>query len=247
VNEEKREFLVNDVLMFEEEIDVELKPPLVSNRILQQQEQPEEEAKKFLHDFGSLLEKHEFCDVIFIAGPKKKEFPAHRCILAARSPVFYAMFTCGLKESSSSFSCQSPVQIGIPDFPAETIQHLLAFIYTNELRAHSFEEASLLLQASEKYGLDSLKHLCATVLLKNLDASNLAQAIILSDQYHLDIRPACESFAKEHVSEVLSNYADVVRKLSSSSEPAVTVSPNSLDSDSACKDTEQQSSEHEIA
>ena len=46
---------------------------------------------------GSLLVEGYLSDVVLLKGNRK--FPVHRAILAARSPVFRAMFTSNMKDS----------------------------------------------------------------------------------------------------------------------------------------------------
>ena len=48
-------------------------------------------------DLSRLLVDNHLSDVILRVGDRK--FPVHRAILAARSPVFRAMFTSNMKES----------------------------------------------------------------------------------------------------------------------------------------------------
>uniref|UniRef100_A0A8R7R7A1 BTB domain-containing protein n=2 Tax=Triticum urartu TaxID=4572 RepID=A0A8R7R7A1_TRIUA len=50
------------------------------------------------HDLGDLLRSQSGADVTFVAG--SESFRAHRCVLAARSPVFAAEFAGSLMEET---------------------------------------------------------------------------------------------------------------------------------------------------
>ena len=70
-----------------------------------------------------LLEQQVACDVTFLVGPEggeRKEIPAHKLILLARSPVFQAMF-CGM------FSETSDSEINIPDIEPEVFMQMLRY------------------------------------------------------------------------------------------------------------------------
>lgn len=63
--------------------------------------------------------------------------PAHRCVLAARSDKFAAMFEGGFSEGSSgvvaSASCAAPVQeVALPQWSAGAFRAFLAYAYTGE-------------------------------------------------------------------------------------------------------------------
>jgi hypothetical protein len=91
-------------------------------------------------------------DVCFHVGEKKEVFYAHRTILAARSPVFEAMFFSNFAESSDSNAIDVPFRrsllsshshalltafglslgVQIPDVEAEAFGQLMSSIYTDE-------------------------------------------------------------------------------------------------------------------
>jgi speckle-type POZ protein len=56
-----------------------------------------------------------------------RTFAAHRCVLAARSPVFSAELYGGMKESDTAH----PVQVD--EMRADVFKNLLHFIYTDSL------------------------------------------------------------------------------------------------------------------
>src|SRR5690606_1785927 len=76
-------------------------------------------------DLQNLLEKKGFqSDVIFVVG--KKKFALHKAILAARSPVFAAMFANDLEKKKQN-------KVNIPDISVEVFEELIRFIYTGDL------------------------------------------------------------------------------------------------------------------
>jgi speckle-type POZ protein len=67
-------------------------------------------------------------DVRFIVQGDELDFRAHRCILAARSPVFAAMFSNRMAEVSSS--TDGITLVHIDDITRPVFEALLRFIYT---------------------------------------------------------------------------------------------------------------------
>ena len=77
------------------------------------------------------------------------EFRAHKCILAARSPVFKAMFNYRLKENLTS-------KLIIEDCKPEVVKALLKYIYTSYLPDDIRTIAIVLYIAAEKYFIEYL-------------------------------------------------------------------------------------------
>ena len=65
------------------------------------------------------------CDVVLIAD--EQEIHAHKLILSACSPYFYAMFTCELAESSSD-------RITLQEVDGHALAQLIDFVYTSEIQ-----------------------------------------------------------------------------------------------------------------
>jgi len=110
--------------------------------------------------------------IIAVAG---KEFPVHKVMLSARSPVFQAMFQNPLKESKQN-------RIEITDLDEQSAQQLLEFIYTGI--APPLADFSLgLLAAAEKYQISSLKPICESSLEKKLTVGNVLQILQFAELY----------------------------------------------------------------
>ena len=78
----------------------------------------------------------------------QREFPVHKLILSARSPVFKAMFGANFAEANSK-------TFQIEDTDGATMEKFLHFLYTDELRPDEEVDYKLLLLA-DYYQLDSL-------------------------------------------------------------------------------------------
>ncbi|KAL5509121.1 hypothetical protein EMCRGX_G004415 [Ephydatia muelleri] len=74
-------------------------------------------------DLACLLEDGQFSDVMLAVG--SHEFKAHKAVLAARSPVFSAMFEHKMEESRKN-------HVEISDLDQEVMQEMLAYIYTGK-------------------------------------------------------------------------------------------------------------------
>jgi len=74
-------------------------------------------------DLGRLFENQKFSDVILSVNGR--EFYAHKAILAARSPVFAAMFEHEMEEKKQN-------RVEITDMDHEVLGEMLKFIYTGK-------------------------------------------------------------------------------------------------------------------
>ncbi|KAF8771066.1 TD and POZ domain-containing protein 3 [Argiope bruennichi] len=72
-------------------------------------------------DLSSLHNDRLFCDTKLQTDTEM--FPAHRCVLSARSPVFKKMFTTDMKERAGE-------SINVPDISSDTLRRMLQFLYT---------------------------------------------------------------------------------------------------------------------
>ncbi|XP_065202488.1 speckle-type POZ protein-like [Planococcus citri] len=151
-------------------------------------------------DFISLLNNSEFSDVVLLT--KNKEYPAHKAILAARSPVFATMFKKG-QESGKKIK-----RVDITDLRDEkTVDEMLRYIYTGKCE-NIRELADDLLTAANKYGLSGLEKMCMKTLCKNLTIENAANMLLLADKHHAnELKPKIIRFIAEKYVQV-SNTTD---------------------------------------
>ncbi|RYR45793.1 BTB/POZ and MATH domain-containing protein 5 [Arachis duranensis] len=158
--------------------------------------------------FGMLLENMEGSDVTFnVAGEK---FPAHKLVLAARSPQFRSKFFEGLDAEKR--------EITISDLEPKVFKAMLHFIYRDTLTeevdmvpstTYSDFPASdtlkgKLLAAADKYGLERLKLMCESCLCKDICVSSVANILTLADNCHAtELKSVCLKFAAQNLAAVM--------------------------------------------
>ncbi|XP_032752881.1 TD and POZ domain-containing protein 2-like [Rattus rattus] len=148
-----------------------------------------------VNDIGKRWENSLFTDCSLVVSGQ--EFRAHKAILAARSPVFRAMFEHEMLESL--INC-----IEIHDIHLQVFKELMGFLYTGKApHLHSHSMATGLLAAADKYDLQGLKIMCEDALCRNLSVKNSVPTLILADLHnteHLKTKPM--DFIILHASEV---------------------------------------------
>eukprot|EP00096_Caligus_rogercresseyi_P011269 TRINITY_DN4387_c0_g1_i1.p1 TRINITY_DN4387_c0_g1~~TRINITY_DN4387_c0_g1_i1.p1 ORF type:complete len:446 (-),score=162.99 TRINITY_DN4387_c0_g1_i1:532-1869(-) len=139
-------------------------------------------------DLKSLINDEKSSDVV-IETAEGKKFKVHRNILSARSPVFADM----LKDSQKSD------KIELKDFPSETFEELLRYIYTDS-SANVDLFANTLLAASDKYQLPGLKTHCEKHLVEVISPKNVASFLLLADKYKCeDLKKSALTYCKDNV------------------------------------------------
>ncbi|KAJ1257087.1 hypothetical protein BS78_K222500 [Paspalum vaginatum] len=142
---------------------------------------------------GDLLQTEKGADVVFqVSG---ETFRAHRCVLAARSPVFSAALIGQMKESDAA----AGGAVRIDDMEAHVFKALLFFIYTDSLPEMSKEDEGVmsqhLLVAADRYNLERLKLICEHRLCSCIEASTLATILALAEQHRCHgLKKACFNF-----------------------------------------------------
>ena len=126
---------------------------------------------KLAEDLGYLHERPSHSDVSLCL--QGTEFHAHKAILAARSPVFNAMFGHEMEETRQN-------RVDIPDVDEETMREVLRFIYTGNT-PNLEGMADTLLAAADKYQLERLKVLCEESLVAGLATDNVCDTLVLAD------------------------------------------------------------------
>ncbi|MEJ1288601.1 hypothetical protein NN561_019634 [Cricetulus griseus] len=144
-------------------------------------------------ELGQLWENSLFTDCsLVVAG---QEFRAHKAILAARSPVFRAMFEHDMEESRTN-------RVEILDLEPQVFKAMMEFIYTGKAPdLHSMADA--VLAAADKYGLERLKVMCEDVLRMDLSVENAAHTLFLADLHSAgQLKTKALDFITAHASEV---------------------------------------------
>ncbi len=101
------------------------------------------------------------CDVVLVAG--ELEISAHRMILAACSPYFYAMFT--------SFEEKDKERVKIQGVEPSSLQILVSYVYTGQISI-SEDNVQTLLPAANLLQLTDVKEACSDFLKSQLHPSN---------------------------------------------------------------------------
>ncbi|KAL6643088.1 hypothetical protein ACP70R_021269 [Stipagrostis hirtigluma subsp. patula] len=141
---------------------------------------------------GDLLASGRGADVVFQVGGEA--FAAHRCVLAARSPVFSAELFGAMVEGSAGAVVQ------VDDMEPLAFKALLCFAYTDSLPPEMGKEEEdvmyqHLLVAADRYDLERLKLICEDKLCKRIGVGTVETILALAEQHHCDVlKKACLDF-----------------------------------------------------
>ncbi|EES14736.1 BTB/POZ and MATH domain-containing protein 1 [Sorghum bicolor] len=143
---------------------------------------------------GKLLDEGEGADVTFRVGGET--FAAHKIVLAMRSPVFKAELFGQMKEAREQL-------VTIQDMQPDVFRALLYFIYTDSLPADMDvrdgegyrEMIRHLLVAADRYAVDRMKLVCASILCKNLHPKTVSATLALAYHHNCDrLKDVCLEF-----------------------------------------------------
>lgn len=124
-------------------------------------------------------------------------FAAHRNILAARSPVFAAMFSHNMEEQRKN-------ELKITDLPAPVVKAMLEYIYSGKYQES--EHTPALLEAADKYDLPELKLACEASLARDLGLTNCLELIVLADTHSAaGLRSAALAFIVRNLTKIVSD------------------------------------------
>ncbi|KAF8646578.1 hypothetical protein HU200_065802 [Digitaria exilis] len=141
----------------------------------------------------SLLESTDGSDVSFVVDGE--EFPAHRAVLAARSPVFKAQLLGSMAEAKMS-------SISLQDIAPATLKAMLRFIYTDDLPIDEDGDEELpteafqdLLAAADRFALDRLKLICAKKLWDDVSTDTVGATLACAETYSCrELKMKCLDF-----------------------------------------------------
>ncbi|CAO2036824.1 unnamed protein product [Urochloa humidicola] len=146
------------------------------------------------HDhLGHVLYRNkEHADVEFRVG--EETFAAHRLLLEARSPIFTAKL---LGRNNKEHKTTTVVQIN--DMEPRVFEAMLSFIYTDSWPKMERKEEGAMSQrlfvAADQYGLQRLKLMCESRLCNLIDASSVAEILLLADKHQCAaLKEACFDF-----------------------------------------------------
>ncbi|GJN04039.1 hypothetical protein PR202_ga21549 [Eleusine coracana subsp. coracana] len=138
---------------------------------------------------GHLLDCTVGADVSFIVGGET--FPAHRSVLAARSPVFKAELFGSMADATTATT-----PITVQDMEPAAFKAMLRFMYTDALPADDeLEMMQHLLAAADRYALDRLKLLCAAKLWVSVSVDTVASILVSAEAYSVpELKRKCIDF-----------------------------------------------------
>ncbi|CAO2207337.1 unnamed protein product [Urochloa humidicola] len=145
---------------------------------------------------GHLLDCPETSDVSFVVGGEA--FPAHRAVLAARSPVFKAQLFGAMADAKMP-------SIALHDIAPTTFDAMLKFMYTDSMpegdyemgkgKNSAIEKFEDLLAAADRFALDRLKLVCAKKMWDSVSADTVADTLACAETYNCpELRTKCIGF-----------------------------------------------------
>jgi len=103
--------------------------------------------------------------------------PVHKLILQVRSPVFKAMLSSTMKESTSN-------EIIISDFDHNVVKEFMRFLYMDKCDATVLDKhANSLLAMAHKYEVKRLFRICESYIIDTLNVDNVVDFLQLGDLY----------------------------------------------------------------
>ena len=170
---------------------------------------------KFFSSIKSLCESDTYSDCVLKVD--EKQIPCHKIVLAAASPYFNAMFTCGLRESAEP-------EVDIKGFSFETISVVIRYIYSGILNTGSEDVGSVLL-AANMFQIDNLENLCLDLIKREMDVlkaisvyhfcrsheslfteiEGISKALILRQFYEIYVNEELVSLNMEEFCELISS------------------------------------------
>ncbi|XP_037380027.1 kelch repeat and BTB domain-containing protein 12 [Talpa occidentalis] len=146
-----------------------------------------------LNKIKNMKELAEMIDVVLIAEGEK--FPCHRLVLAAFSPYFKAMFTCGLLECTQR-------EVILYDITAESVAVILNYMYSaaleiNNTNVQTVAMAAYFMQMEEVFSV------CQKYMMDHMDASNCVGIYHFAKQIGAeDLCDQSKKYLYQHFAEV---------------------------------------------
>jgi len=138
----------------------------------------------------------ELSDIVFTCD--EEEIPAHRFLLACKSPVFRQMFKHEMKETKEG-------KIVIEDMSAEVLKEVIRFLYCGKVE-NMANLSPELYAAADKYQLEILKSKCELHLVQNISITNALDMFVLGDTYGGKVlKEKAEELIKKRKREVIAD------------------------------------------
>ena len=169
----------------------------VHTNVLPLPPQPSVQVPEF--NLGKIMDenrrKNFFTDVTLVTADKK-EFRAHKAILAAQSNFFKTRFSSRWQDQRSSG------KVELADVPGNVMEVMLSYMYTGEVAA--IEEVAIsVLPFAEEYGLEGLRKMCEQSLAESLTSDNVVDLLITANAHNaLDLKKVCMDYISSNVVSV---------------------------------------------
>ncbi len=112
-------------------------------------------------------------DVVFVVDNLR--FPAHRCLMAATSPVLRSMLTNGMKETSER-------DIVLKEVNVEAWKVVLDYMYTGRMNLLNVDKALQYLSCADWLQMEDLVDVISAFIERNLDRGNCYKILITTDR-----------------------------------------------------------------
>jgi speckle-type POZ protein len=141
---------------------------------------------------GDLLQSGRGTDVVFEVGGEA--FAAHRCVLAARSPVISADLLGGASDGAAADGV-----VRVDSVEPRAFKALLRYAYTDSLPEMDREEEDAILRnllvAADRYSLQRLKLICEDRLCRLVTVGTVEINLSLAEQHNCGrLKEACLQF-----------------------------------------------------
>ncbi|CAM0903851.1 unnamed protein product [Alopecurus aequalis] len=193
VGVKKRSVLEESALVHDDCLVIECDLRVIKKRLAVKTVEVQIPPSNLSDNLGNLLKTGEEADVTFKV--KGEIFPAHKIVLAMRSPVFKAELYGPMRDKWGH-------DITVQDMQPAVFKALLHFIYTDSLPSmedldddENEEMVKHLLVAAYRYAVERLKLICEGILCKSLDVVSVATILALANQHQCSrLKDACVEF-----------------------------------------------------
>ncbi|XP_054713654.1 speckle-type POZ protein B-like [Uloborus diversus] len=143
----------------------------------------------------SLLKSEKYSDMVLKC--EDDVLNVHKCILAARSPVFERMFENEMAEAKTG-------TVIVKDISSSVMKLLIMYVYSNDLHDLSMEHAPELYTAADKYELIDLRIKCSQFMHAHMDVDSACDVLILAD-LHQDkvLKASAKDFISRRAGQTL--------------------------------------------
>ena len=190
-------FRVNDSVIFKVEMTVFGDLEILSSGLVELDDRMSNSSLEM--SMQQLFEHPTHSDVTFLVGPQELSIPAHKCVLMARSPVFYAMFSHNMKEELVG-------EVRVPDVEFAVMKEVLHYLYTGQRLNEEVEQISLeeLFYAAVKYQIPGLVSMCEQYFIAQMSVDTVVSLLSMADTFGAQgLKLKCMQFIAQNSTTVL--------------------------------------------